>query len=388
MSSASEDPAWLMQTGPAAEVTLNGRPFLYFAGTGYLGLQSDPRVIEAAVEGVRRFGLHTATTRAGYGTSPPVAEVERRTAEFLSTDAAFYLVSGYATNDAVAAAISDEVDLVLVDKSAHDCLREATSRLARLTQPPIAFRHRDPGHVAELLERRLSPGHRALVMTDGVFAASGRLAPLSDYLAVLQRYAGAMLLVDDAHGVAVLGACGRGALELAGVPAARINSLDERNGAPRVFHTATLSKAIGGHGGAIVGSRSFVERVRSRSGWFRGSSAPAAPVAAATARALEIIAHEPELRARLAKNVRALRTKLTALGLAVEMSPSPIVSLELESTARMQQMQAGLVEAGIAIGFTQNYSGAPPRGMLRIAVFATHTPEMIDRLVDGLRQVL
>jgi glycine C-acetyltransferase/8-amino-7-oxononanoate synthase len=268
-------------------------------------------------------------------------------------------------------------------------LRDAARWLERLQHPPIFFRHRDAGHVSELLDAHLRPGWRAMVMTDGVFAVSGRLAPLADYLSVLDRCEGSMLLVDDAHGLAVLGERGRGSLELAGIDSARVNR-HERNGEcqSRLFHTATLSKAVGGHGGVIAGTETFLAHVRRGSGWFRGASAPAAPVAAATAKGLEIVQANPGLRRKLASNVDALRAGLRTIGLDVETSPSPIIGFTLETAGRMYDVQRRLAAEGILIAYARDYAGAGPLGMLRIAVFATHTPEMIRRLVDGLRRAI
>lgn len=378
-----------MGSAPGCEVVLNGRRCLYFAGTGYLGLQGHPALVAAAQDGAARYGIHSATTRSGFGNSPPVLEVEERAARFLQVDAACYLVSGYAGNFAIAAALADQVDLALLDEGAHDCLREATRWLAALGRPPLVFRHRDANHLAELLQIHARAGDRALVMTDGVFAASGRLAPLADHLSVLGGYEGSMLLVDDAHGLATLGSAGRGSLELTGIAPTRINAdVATPSAAPRVFHSSTLSKAIGGHGGIVAGSAGFLERVRGSSGWFRGASAPAAPVAAATAKGLEIIVAEPALRQQLADNVAQARAKLAALSLDVESSPSPIIGICWRDAGEMQRVQRQLLDDGIAISYTRDYAGSGPEGLLRIAIFATHTPAMIDRLTDVLARAL
>ena len=378
-----------MESRPGAETVLNGRRYLYFAGTGYLGLQGHPALIAAAKGAAEKYGVHTATTRSGFGTCPPVREVEARAAQWFGSEGALYLVSGYAVNFAVAAALSSAVDLVLVDEIAHDCLREATRWLERLRRPPLVFRHRDAAHVRALLQTQLPRGGRPLLLTDGIFPVSGRLAPLADYLSILGHYEGAMLLVDDAHAVAVLGASGRGSLELAGVPAERINrDLTEPAAAPRVFLSATLSKAVGGHGGIIPGSAAFLDRVRRSSGWFRGASAPAASVAAATAKGLELVQNDPLLRRRLADNVASLRSGLGGLGLDVEPSPSPIIGITLDRAERMQRVQRQLVSEGIVIAYARDYAGAGPTGMLRIAVFATHTPPMLDALVETLGRAL
>lgn len=381
---------WFMQSPPGAETVLNGRRYLYFAGTGYLGLQGHPDVIAAERAAVDLYGVHTATSRNGYGTAPPHDEVERRAAEFLGAESALYLVTGYGVNFAIAAALSPVVDFVVMDETAHDCLREAARWLENLKAPPVKFRHRDVGHAAEMLKQHCRPGWRALLMADGLFPMSGSISPLAEYVDLLRNYDGSMLLVDDAHGVAGVGETGKGSLEVNGVPAKDINADLDRpvSTGTRVFRSATLSKAIGGHGGALAGDRAFLDRVRSSSGWFRGASAPAAAIAAATAKALEIVQTQPELRKNLAANVKRTRTALRELGLKVEDSPSPVIGLSVGTAEQKQNVQRRLQEAGIAIGFSREYTGSGPEGTLRIAMFATHTPEMIDRLIEGLKSAM
>jgi 7-keto-8-aminopelargonate synthetase-like enzyme len=176
-------------------------------------------------------------------------------------------------------------------------------------------------------------------------------------------------------------------LEYAGVPAEQVNTLQSGD-RTNVLLGGTLSKAVGGHGGAIAGTAEFLSRVRAASGWFRGSSAPAAPVAAATAKALEIVQREPSLRRQLAVNVTAAREGLRGLGIDVKTSPSPIVGFRLADAAHMARVQSRLLDDGIAVAYARDYAGAGADGMLRVAIFATHTPEMIDRLVATLGRVL
>src|SRR5689334_11258290 len=215
---------WFMQSPPGAETVLNGRRYLYFDGTGYLGLQGHPDVIAAERAAVDLYGVHTATSRNGYGTAPPHDEVERRAAEFLGAEAALYLVTGYGVNFAIAAALSPVVDFCVMDETAHDCLREAARWLENLKSPPVKFRHRDVGHAAEMLREHCRPGWRPLLMADGLFPMSGSISPLEEYVEVLKKYEGSMLLVDDAHGVAAVGESGKGSLEVAGIPAKDINA--------------------------------------------------------------------------------------------------------------------------------------------------------------------
>ena len=130
MLPARMSPISLMQSPPGPETIIDGVRYLYFAGTSYLGLAAHPEVIEAGCEAMRRYGVHSATTRARFGTIPPVLEVEQRAAEFFGTEDAFYFGSGYIANHIMVAALAPEVDAVLVDEAAHYCVAEA----ARLSQ--------------------------------------------------------------------------------------------------------------------------------------------------------------------------------------------------------------------------------------------------------------
>ena len=377
-----------MQGPPGAETILNGRRYLYFAGTGYLGLQGHPEVIAAAIAALQTYGIHSATTRTGFGTTPLLREVEERASAFLGVEDALYLSTGYAGNSAIVAAIKERVAIVLIDELAHDSLQEGVHSLDGLDLPPIYFRHRDPAHVKEMIAQHARPGLPVLLMTDGVFAVSGKLAPLADYLEVLRDTPDSLLLVDDAHGLGVIGEHGRGSLENAGVEPRMVNRDPEECLAsePMIFHSAVLSKAVGGHGGVIAGSKRFLERVRQSSGWFRAASAPASAMAAATAKGLAIISSDSSLRHQLAKNVAMLRNGLRELGLDVEMTSSPIIGLSLGSAEEMARIHQRLLDEGIAIAFSRDYVGCGANGTLRIAVFATHTPMMINRLLDSIRR--
>jgi 7-keto-8-aminopelargonate synthetase-like enzyme len=406
----NQPPRPLMQSPPGAETVIDGRRYLYFVGTGYLGLQGRPEVIRAACEAAQRYGVGSGTTRAGYGTTPPLAELERLAAELLAAEAAFHFPSGYVGNHILAAALAGAYDAVLLDELAHYCLVEAAQSTGR---PVFRFRHCDPAALGTVLKTQLGPAQRPLVMTDGVFAALGDIAPLAEYRGVLAGYPGALLLVDDAHGLGVLGQHGRGTLEYAGEtkvsatisseqpsktmvpdtflsPFLSPNDLpDDRPGAgPRLYCSGTLSKALGGYGGIIAGSRRWIERLKAASHWYDGASPPPPPIVAASARALELVLAEPQLRVRLRENVQRLRAGLARLGLPCQQTPSPIVCLRLGTADEMRSIQAGLMARGILVAYMAAYAGLGSEGALRLAVFATHTAEMIDQLLDALRRLI
>lgn len=378
----------LMQSPPGAETILDGRRYLYFGGTGYLGLQGHPDLIRAACDAARQYGLGSATSRSGFGDTPPVVDVEHQAAAFFAAEAAFYLPSGYMVNHVLVLALEGRFEAVFIDELAHYSVQEA----ARLAGRPVyPFAHCDPDSLRSSLRSHLPPAGRPLVMTDGVFAALGRIAPLADYCDVLAAYPGAILAVDDAHGLGVLGDAGRGTLEhfqLFDRVRESLSEVGSKGSGPQVHLGGTLSKAAGGFGGIVPGTRRSVERLRTTSPHYPGASAVPAPVAAATARGLELMRTRPELRTHLRCNVDRLKAGLRRLGFDTEPDPVPVAALSLGTAENMRRIHSELKERGILVPYLPTYAGLGPEGALRLAVFATHTEAMIDRLLDELERVV
>jgi 7-keto-8-aminopelargonate synthetase-like enzyme len=372
----------IMESAPGAETTIDGKRYLYFGGTSYLGLAGRPEVIEAACEAARRYGIHSATSRTGFGTNPPMLAVERLAAEFFDKEEAFYYVSGYVGNHILIQALADRCDIVLADELAHFCLCEASKLLGK---PIVRFRHRDVDDLESKLKQCVSDGKRPLVMSDGLFAATGAIAPIDRYVGLLEKLETATLLIDDAHGFGSVGENGRGTLEHFGLWGPAVNG-DVRADGFGIFVSGTLSKSLGGFGGILVGNAAIIDRARATSHYHDGASAPASPVAGAAAKALEIAIREPQLRKRLQANVARLRRGLGEIGLTVEDSPAPIIGVTVGTADNMRRIHQELKDAGIILPYS-TYSGAGKEGTLRIAVFATHTDEMLDRLVAELQRI-
>ncbi len=373
-----------MEGPPGALTRIDGKEYLYFGGTGYLGLAGHAEVIHAGCEALRHYGIHTSTSRSGYGNSSATLEVERLAAEFFRAEGAFYFASGYAGTHILVQALADRADVVLADESAHFCLAEA-SRL--LGQPPIRFRHRDADDLRQKLRDHVTPGQRPLVPTDGVFSLTGAVAPLDRYAEALRDYDTATLLIDDAHGIGTIGRNGRGSLEYLGLWDEEVNGDPARKGVG-LYVCGTLSKAIGGFGGVLPGSLALLDRVRQTSHYYEGASAPMSAAAGATAKALEIVLRDSQLRQRLDQNARRLRDGLRTLGMAVDAWPTPIIGLAIGTSENMRRIHDELRRAGVIVPYFAAYSGSGPAGRLRIAVFATHTGDMLDRLLAELKRLL
>lgn len=377
----------MMQSPPGAETTIDGRRYTYFAGTGYLGLQGHPDVIRAACEAVQKYGIGSATSRTRVGNTPPILEAERRAAQLFATDDAFNFASGYMSPAVILSMVHDQFDTVLIDELAHYCLDEAA---ARLRCPVIPFAHRNVDALETKLKEESRSNHKVVVMTDGVFAALGRLSPVAEYWRLLADHPGSMLLVDDAHSYGVVGEHGRGVLEHAGLWGEQVNSRwpSRDDDQPALWTCGTLSKALGGFGGIVPGTSAAISALQTESPYGFGASAPAVPAAAASAAALRIVVEQPEVLQHLRRNVTHLRTGLRNLGLTIDDSPAAVIAVQLETAQQMRHIQETLAERGIWIAYVPSYSGVGPQGLLRLAVFATHTPEMIDQLLGEMARLL
>jgi 7-keto-8-aminopelargonate synthetase-like enzyme len=381
---------------PDAMISVAGKVYLYFGGNGYFGLQADPEVLAATCEAVLRYGVGTATTRMSF-TSPPVFEVERRVAEMIGTPHALYTASGYLANQILLESLEKTFDRIFIDEAAHYSLFDAVRRL-RGRRKPITFKHRNTDDLRDQLDSNLQLHERPIVLTDGVFALLGTIAPLNEYTELLTHYEGASLLVDDAHGFGILGESGRGTLEHFGLDTSTVNqtaadSMDDLglettvDESVRTYLTFSLSKAVGGSGGIIPGTESFIQRLKDWSAVYFGASAPASPIAAATAKSLSMLT-DATLRQKLQENVKFLRSGLRQIGMEVEASPLPMVILTLGSSGNMRRIQKELSESGILVSYIPRNAGLGSQGALRIAVFSTHTPQMIHELIDSLRNVI
>ena len=357
-----------MESPAGARTVFGGREMDYFAGTGYLGLQNHPAVLQAVQETLERYGFSTATSRGGYGEHPVYDELEQEACAYFCAEKVLYFASGYLWISILTHATSKKFDHIFIDSSAHFSLWDA----AYATNLPITpFHHLRAQSLAEHLRSDLRPQERPLVLSDGVFPVSGEVAPLPDYLALVKPMQG-LVYLDDAHAVGVLGKNGRGTPEYYDIQDASCRT------------SATLAKGLGGFGGVIWGTADWVESIDRASRICVGASPPPLVVAAASSRALAVARTTPELRQRLWNNVTQARNGIRDLGWELADTPVPILCLEGRQGVSLERIKRLLFEQAIAVELVRSYTSAPAGGALRIAIFATHSRAQIDRLVDAI----
>ncbi len=346
-------------------VRYRGRTLLHFSGCDYFRLARSPKLAAAAGAALKQNGLNVAASRRTTGNHPIYARLEGELAAFFGAPAALLLPDGYYAPLAAAQALAGECTHAFLDELAHGALTDA----ARFLDVRIKrFRHRDANHLKSLLQRA-GPLARPLILTDGMFAHDGSVAPLRDYLKLLP--ANGWLLVDDAHGAGLLGANGRGTLEAAGV------------GRRQIIQCATLSKAFGAYGGVVLGSRRLRENLLSHSRIFNGTTPLPPPLAGAGLAAVRILRQGKTRRRRLFTKVDQVRKHLREAGWEITDTPGPIIRLPPQTEAGVKRLKAKLLAAGIYPPFLK-YSGASPGGAFRFVISSEHRQDQLDRLIAVL----
>jgi glycine C-acetyltransferase len=352
--------------GPLA--TVDGREVIVLCSNDYLGLASDPRVVEAGIDGLETRGAGTASVRFICGTFDVHRQVEETLAALSSTEAALTFVSCWNANEALFPTVMAAGDTVISDALNHASIIDAI-RQTRDVERKI-YPHNDLAELEAALKGAPTEGIR-WVTTDGVFSMEGDVAPLPEILHLCRAY-DALLVVDDSHGVGVLGANGHGTAEHYGLA----GSID--------VTTGTLGKALGGAAGGYVAANSeLIELLIQRARPSLFSNALPATVARSARRAIEILDEEPERVARLRTNATLIREGLRALGYDIEDSPSAIVPIILGDAVEVERASAKLFNSGVlVVGFS--YPVVPVgRARLRIQASAGLTSEQIERVIGA-----
>ena len=344
---------------------------LDLASNDYLGLARDPRVTAAAAEAALQWGGGATGSRLVTGSTRLHADLEADLADFVGAEAGLVFSSGYLANLGVLTALTPPASLLVSDSLNHASVVDG-ARLSRAEVRVVG--HRDVAAVDRALSGRTSAA--AAVVTDAVFSVDGDLAPLSALHAVTRSH-GALLVVDEAHSVGVIGDEGRGAAHQAGLA-----------GEPDVVLTATLSKSLGSQGGAVLGSVVVVEHLvnSARSFIFDTGLAPAA--AGAAAAALGVLRAEPALAKAVRARAAGLSADLVAAGLRATAPDGAVVSVLVGEPGRAAEAAADALAQGVRVGCFRPPSVPDGMSRLRLTARADLTDDEAARAVDVVGRVL
>jgi len=352
-----------------ARVVIRGKEVIQLASNNYLGLTTHPKLKEAALKAVERFGAGTGSVRTIAGTFTMHEELEKKLAEFKHTEAALVFQSGFTANVGVLSSILDERDVVISDALNHASIIDGI----RLTKAARRiYRHNDLDDLEAALKETQQYRTR-LIVTDGVFSMDGDIAPLPQIVELAERY-DALVMVDDAHASGVLGKNGRGTVDHFGLHG-RVH-----------IQVGTLSKAIGVLGGYVAGSEVLRDYLIHRARPFLFSTSHPPAVTAACLAAIEVLLTEPERIERLWENTRFFKDGLKKLGFDTGNSETPITPVIVGDGALAMKLSDKLFEYGVyAQGIV--YPTVPKdKARVRTIVTAVHTREDLEAALQAFEK--
>jgi len=349
-----------------------------FCSNNYLGLANHPDVVEAGIEGLRKYGAGTSSVRFICGTFMPHEALEKRIASFLEVEASYTFVSCWNATEATLPTLCQDGDVIVSDELNHACIIDSM-RLTTAIHKGVSkaiYKHSDMGSLREALlsaTKKRSGNGAIFVITDGVFSMEGDIALLPDIRMLCDEF-GAVLVVDDSHGTGVMGETGRGTHEYYGMAGSDID-----------IFTGTLGKALGGGaGGYVAGKRDVVELLVQRGRPTLFSNALPVTVACSAKVAIDTLDNNQSLVQKLRDNVSSARKGISEVGFEVLESPTAICPIIVGDTATAISMSNKLLDMGVfAIGF--GYPVVPEgAARIRVQISAAHESEHIDRLCAAL----
>jgi 8-amino-7-oxononanoate synthase len=355
-------------------VSVEGVPAVNFSSNDYLGLASDERLKQAAIEAVQQYGTGSTASRLICGTNPLIAELETELARFKHAEAALVFNSGYQANVAILQAILRSGDFVFCDKLNHASLMDGCLLSGANWS---RYRHLDLSHLEEKL-KKTPAGVRKWVVTDSVFSMDGDYPDLLRLVEIAERY-GALVMVDEAHATGLYGTYGSGLCEQFGIQ----NRI--------ALQMGTFSKALGSSGAYVAGSKVLINWLVNHARGFIYSTAQSPAVIGASLAALKLAYSTPSLKEQLWRNVACMEEAIRSAGLENRISlplKSPIVPVLIGESVETLRISQALLEAGYFVQGIRPPTVPPKTGRLRIALSAAHTPAQIEGLVQVLAKLL
>ncbi|MDR1370745.1 MAG: pyridoxal phosphate-dependent aminotransferase family protein [Dysgonamonadaceae bacterium] len=353
------------------EVVINGKKVLMFGSNAYLGLTNHPRVKEAAIAATKKYGTGMAGSRFLNGTLDIHLELERKLADFVGKDDAITYSTGFQVNLGVVSCLTGREDYILWDELDHASIIEG-HRLS--FSHKLKFKHNDMQSLEQQLQKCV-PDKVKLIVVDGVFSMEGDTANISEIVRLAKKY-NANVMVDEAHGIGVLGRQGRGAT-------------DHYNALPDVdLIMGTFSKSLASIGGFIAADQEVIDFLRhnSRSYMFSASNTPAATAAASTA--FDIMVSEPERMENLWKLTHYALDGLRSMGCEIGHTSTPIIPIFIRNNEKTFYITTELFNQGIFVNPVVAPAVAPSDTLIRFSLMATHTFEQLDIALDRMEKCL
>jgi len=352
-------------------VLFEDKKLLYLGGIDYHRMSNDPMILKTVAEAAFEYGLNPTGSRTTTGNHPLYLELERKVAEFFESEQSVVFPSGYLGNLILLQAIADEYDLFLLDQISHSSIVDAARQSGKRM---VFYNHLDAQDLDQKLKKLVHARLKPLIMTDGVFSARGEIPPLDQYVEIVRRYDG-KILIDDAHGMAVVGKSGKGSWEEKGIPR------------DLIYQTGTLSKGFGVFGGIIPGNRQLISEIQKKSLAFVGATGLPLPFAAAAIKSVDYILSHREIIVDLQKRSLELKNQFHQLGFDLPQSPAPIFSITFYDENKNRRLYDLLIKNGIYPPFI-NYPGAPRGGHFRFIITSITTHEQVNLLFETIQSSL
>jgi len=372
-----------LQSAQGGVVRVGGKEMVMLASNNYLGMSNHPKVLKAAADGIKKYGYGVASARFLCGTQTIHRALEKKIAKFLKTEDTILFSSTFAANVGFFSAFTNEKlgfenykDVIYSDRLNHASIIDG-QRLCRpeVTEKKI-YNHADAAHLEQQLDEDKGKDYRLrMIATDGVFSMEGDQAPVAKLVDLAKRY-NAMLFVDDAHGIGVVGKTGRGTAEEQGV----LGQIDALVG--------TLGKAIGGAaGGYVTGKKTMIDYLRQKARTYVFSNSLPPSVVTATSAAFDLLIKDRSIVKRLHENTAYFRKTIRELGFKIIEGTHPIVPVMLGEASTAQQMSANLLKAGVYVKGL--WYPVVPKGeaRLRVQISADHKRRDLDRSLDAFQKV-
>ncbi|MEJ6622156.1 MAG: aminotransferase class I/II-fold pyridoxal phosphate-dependent enzyme [Opitutae bacterium] len=344
----------------------NGKEFIMLSSNDYLGLSNHPKIKEAGIEAIKKWGSSTTGARLANGGRIFHQELEEKLADFLGKEACHVFSAGYLACASAITGFAERKDLILADKNLHSSLWSGIQLSGARCE---RFAHNNPSHASEILGYGESKNN--IFVLEGVYSMEGHIAKLPEFVEIAHKHK-AFIILDDAHGFGVLGKNGRGTADHFGMT----DQVD--------VLCASFSKSLAGAGGFVASTREAIDYMRSHSKQTIFSAALSPASCACAQAALEIMQNEPEHQEKLFKNLARYRSILENLGLDTWESETPAIPIVLGEKEKVYYFWKALLEKGI-YAIISIAPGVPPgKDLIRTAISAAHTEEDLDRIEEAM----